>query len=231
MAFALTGAYHFSTGNDLSLTGPTLMQPEIMVRWAFLKQLALTKQILYSGNTSILTKSKVRALWWLTIRKHAYVLSEQLDFGWQRAFSALPAPSIQLRQQGFVDYNGCRPRAWRQLCLCHRRIRILALPPIRQPLSFTEQDVPLLMYQPTAAFQITCIAQENDGSRVGRKAWTQLIKTHFAQGQLMINGGYQALNYFNAVTRANSTRLGPRICCQWFGIFGPYLGVRWLSAA
>jgi hypothetical protein len=49
----------------------------------------------------------------------------------------------------------------------------------------------------------------------------------YAQGLLTINGGYQALNYFNMVNRIPGTG----VISSDFGLFGPYFGVHWLSAS
>lgn len=56
-----------------------------------------------------------------------------------------------------------------------------------------------------------------------------------AQGTLNIEGGYQALNYFNAL-QANSQGLfalvlGNRLTNSDYGLYGPYLGVKYTGAA
>jgi hypothetical protein len=52
-------------------------------------------------------------------------------------------------------------------------------------------------------------------------------KYQFRQGQLILDGGYQALNYFNAINRTSTTG----IVNNDFGLFGPYFGIRWLGMA
>lgn len=52
-------------------------------------------------------------------------------------------------------------------------------------------------------------------------------KHQFSQGQLTLNGGYQALNYFNPLTRVATAG----IVNSDFGLYGPYLGVHWLGLA
>ena len=49
----------------------------------------------------------------------------------------------------------------------------------------------------------------------------------FTDGVLTLDGGYQALNYFNALTLAPTTG----IIASNFGLYGPYFGVRWLGIA
>lgn len=49
----------------------------------------------------------------------------------------------------------------------------------------------------------------------------------FTEGLLTLDGGYQALNYFNTLTRIPTTG----IINSDFGMYGPYFGVRWLGHA
>jgi len=49
----------------------------------------------------------------------------------------------------------------------------------------------------------------------------------FTEGLLTLDGGYQALNYFNALTRIPSAG----IINSDFGLYGPYFGIRWLGHA
>ncbi len=51
-----------------------------------------------------------------------------------------------------------------------------------------------------------------------------------AQGLLSIEGGYQALNYFNAL-QAPSSFASTVLSSSNFGLYGPYFGVKWLGAA
>ncbi|WP_419419863.1 Lpg1974 family pore-forming outer membrane protein [Legionella sp. D16C41] len=51
----------------------------------------------------------------------------------------------------------------------------------------------------------------------------------FAQGLLNIEGGFQALNYFNAL---ETPTIGfTNIITSNFGLYGPYFGVKWLGSA
>ena len=52
-------------------------------------------------------------------------------------------------------------------------------------------------------------------------------KYQFTEGLLTLDGGYQTLNYFNALTRIPTTG----IINSDFGLYGPYFGVRWLGQA
>lgn len=49
----------------------------------------------------------------------------------------------------------------------------------------------------------------------------------FTDGLLTLNGGYQALNYFTALTRIPTAG----IVNSDFGLYGPYFGIRWLGHA
>ncbi len=51
-----------------------------------------------------------------------------------------------------------------------------------------------------------------------------------ADGVLNIEGGYQAVNYFNALQNL-STLTGSRITNSDYGLFGPYLGAKWVGNA
>ncbi|MGQ3889575.1 Lpg1974 family pore-forming outer membrane protein [Legionella sp. CNM-1927-20] len=51
-----------------------------------------------------------------------------------------------------------------------------------------------------------------------------------AQGLLRIEGGYQAINYFNALQGPQLTA-PTKLASSDFGLHGPYLGVKWLGSA
>lgn len=231
MAFALTGAYHFSTGNDLNLDWTHFDATRNHGPLSLSQATRFDQANLVFGQHIDFDQIKSARFYGGLQYANMHMSSlNSLTLVDHDGFSALPAPSIQVRQQSFADYNGVGPVLGVNFAYAIGS----------SGFSVTANTATSVLYGTGRAIvNVSANGLVSDHLYSARKMMVPGLEeklglnyqTHFAQGQLMINGGYQALNYFNAVTRASSTQLGPKIAVSDFGIFGPYFGVRWLSAA
>ncbi len=229
MAFALQGSYHFSTGNDISMD------------WTHYDATQNREHLNLSQSTRF--------------DQANFVFGQHIDFdqiksarfygGLQyanlhisRINSIAVATEINLtinqthtlfyKQQNYADYNGFGPVLGVDFAyaigssgfsLTANTATSVLYGTGRANINTTPSVGNLVIAHPYNARKMMAPGIEE---KLGLN-----YNTQFAQGQLSINGGYQALNYFNVVSRAQL----PRTALSDFGMYGPYFGVRWLGVA
>lgn len=227
MAFALEGSYHFSTGNDISMD------------WTHYDATRRHDYLSFSQNTRFDQAS-------LIFGQHVdfnSIKSARFYSGMQYAnlhisrinsvsipiaddFSLNPITARVFKQQNYADYNGIGPVLGIDFAyaigasgfsLTANTATSVLYGTVRSNINASVNG--LVTAHPYSARKMMVPGLEE---KLGLN-----YNTQFAQGQLSINGGYQALNYFNVVTRAQTTQTA----LSDFGMYGPYLGVRWLGAA
>lgn len=221
MAFALEGSYHFSTGNDLSFD------------WTHYDATRNRSHLNLSQATRF---DQANAMFGQHI-DFDQIKSARIYGGLQyanlhisRINSVSMTPNTLYKQQNFADYNGLGPVLGVNFAyaigssgfsLTANTATSILYGTARANINYSQNAA--VLAHPYAARKMMVPGLEE---KLGLNYHTQV-----AQGQLTIDGGYQALNYFNAVTRADSSVMGPRGAISDFGMYGPYLGVRWLGAA
>lgn len=234
LAYALEGSYHFSTGNDISmqwthfdtnhehehldnLMQKTRFDQANLVFGQHIDFNTIKNARFYSGlqyaNIHLTRTNSLNTVIAETPVLHAFLNN------------VVEVP-IVFAQQNYVDYNGFGPMVGVDFAYMLGS----------SGFSLTANTATSLLYgtgRSNVNASIDGLVKAHPFS--SRKMMVPGLEeklginydTQFAQGLLSINGGYQALNYFNVVTRAQSSKTA----LSDFGLYGPYFGIRWLGVA
>lgn len=226
MAFALEGSYHFSTGNDLSFDWTHYDTTRKREQLNFSQGTRFNQATLVFGQHVDFDQIKnarfYGGLQYANLhisRLHAVAFVPDVD-----AFHALPSPFIT--EINNRDFNGLGPVLGINFAYAIGS----------SGFSFTANTATSVLYGTSRAN----VNQSILGLVINHPYNTRKMvvpgleeklglnyQTQFAQGTLTIDGGYQALNYFNVINRAQTDAA----IISDFGLYGPYLGVRWLGVA
>lgn len=228
MAFALEGSYHFSTGNDISLDW-THYDATRNRDYLHLSQGTRFDQanLVLGQHIDVDTIKSARFYGGLQYANlHiSHINSTSLDIQ-QDAATITPTDTLLFKQKNYADYNGLGPVLGVGFAYAIGT----------SGFSLTANTATSVLYgtvrgNVNASVNGLVIAHPYTTRKMLAPGLEEKLglnyNTQFAQGQLSINGGYQALNYFNVVVRAQL----PKTAISDFGLYGPYFGVRWLGAA
>lgn len=224
--FRLDGSYHFNTGNDVSLDWAHYDTTSHFTPFNVYNSNRFDRANMVLGQHIDFSQAKSTRFYGglqytsIQVNQIANNLSIPTQFG-------VPA-FIAIQQNNNTDFKGVGPIVGIDFAYALGRSGFSITANTATSLLYGNSRTNIANMETNPALVHSSIYANKKSMVSGIEEKLGLNYKHeFSQGQLTLDGGYQALNYFNPLTRVATAG----IVNSDFGLYGPYFGLHWLGLA